>query len=276
MYEQDRLDVLPGVCLLSAEIDRAQQKHAGDYVSSPGPSTLYIGFAADRPPFDDQRVRRAFTLATDRESLSDIAGKGYRFPATGGFVPPGIPGHSPGIGLPYDPEVGSRLLAEAGYPGGRSFPTIDALVPNRPLALPIVAYLQAQWLENLEVEVTWKQMDWGKFLDRLYKEPPNMWITGWVADYPDPDSFLRCSNWRVLSNWQDAAFDALVEDARRVTNQEQRMRIYQQADKILVEEAPILPLEYNRDHLLVKPWVSRFPISAGRWWFWKDVIIESH
>jgi len=276
MYEDDRLDALPEVCLLSAEMDRARQKHAGDYVSGPDLGNFYVGFATDRPPFDDRRVRRAFTLATDRETLAHVAGRGYRFPATGGFVPPGMAGHSPGIGLPYDPEAGRRLLAEAGYPGGRGFPTIDALAPHRPLALPIVAYLQAQWLENLGIEVTWKQMEWGRFLDRLSRKTPHMWLIGWRADYPDPDSFLRCSTWRGYTNWQDEAFDMLVEGARRVTNQEERMRMYRQADRILVEEAPVLPCQYGRINLLVKPWLSRFPTSATGWWFWKDVIIEPH
>ena len=276
MYEEDHLDVVPYVCLLPAEMDRARQKHARDYVSGPEAGTFYVGFAADRPPFDDRRVRRAFTLATDRETLADVAGRGYRFPATGGFVPPGMPGHSPGIGLPHDPERARHLLAEAGYPGGRGFPALDALTPNRPLAPPIVAYLRAQWLETLGIEVSWQQMEWGRFSDRLSGETPDMWFIAWRADYPDPDNFLRGSTWRVYANWQNQAFDALVEGARRITNQEERMRMYRQADGILVEEAPVLPLEYGRSHLLVKPWLSRFPTSAAGWWFWKDVIIEPH
>jgi oligopeptide transport system substrate-binding protein len=111
---------------------------------------------------------------------------------------------------------------------------------------------------------------------RLVRETPHTWITGWRADYPDPDSFLRCSTWRVYTNWQNEAFDALPEGARRIANQEERMRMYRQADGILVEEVPILPLGYTHPHLLVKPWVSRFPTSASGWWFWKDVIIDPH
>jgi len=80
----------------------------------------------------------------------------------------------------------------------------------------------------------------------------------------------------VRPGWQKRAFEALLEGARRVTNQEERMRMYRQADRILVEEAPDLPLLYGRFHLLVKPWVSRFPVSAAGWTFWKDVVIEPH
>jgi ABC-type transport system substrate-binding protein len=202
--------------------------------------------------------------------------RGYGFSATGGFIPPGMPGHSPGIGLPYDPEVARHLLAEAGYPGGRGFPVLDAWAADVTFSVPIMQYLQAKWLENLGVEIIWKKVEWGTLLDRLDRETPHVWLLGWAADYPDPDSFLRATTWRVHSEWQDEAFDALVEGARRVVGLEERMRMYQEADGILVEGAPILPLFYRRHHLLVKPWVRKYLTSPMKLWFWKDVIIEPH
>jgi ABC-type transport system substrate-binding protein len=221
-------------------------------------------------------VRQAFTLATDRETLADVALRGYVFPATGGLVSPGMPGHSPGIGLPYDPAGARQLLAEAGYPDGRGFPVPESLAVDRSTAVPIIEYLRAQWLENLGIEITWNQMEWGRLLDRLFRETPHIWVHRWVADYPDPDNFLRVGSWRVYTGWQNQTFDGLVEGARRVIDQEKRMRMYQQADRILVEEAPVLPLFYRRFHMLVKPWVSKLPMSAIKSRFWKDVIIEPH
>jgi oligopeptide transport system substrate-binding protein len=275
-YQDSRLDTFFSVLLPPAEWDRARQRYAGEYVSGPVLATQYIGFDVNRPPFDDRRVRRAFTLATDRETLADVALRGYLFPAAGGFVPPGMAGHSPGIGLPYDPEGARHLLVEAGYPDGQGFPVLDALVGHRPIAVPAIEYLQAQWRENLGVEITWKKMEWGRLLDRLSRETPHMWLMGWLADYPDPDNFLRVSSWRVYTEWQNEAYEGLVEGARRVMDQEERMRMYQQADRILVDEAPILPLVYARLHLLVKPWVRKYPTSPMKACFWKDVIIEPH
>jgi len=124
LYEDNRLDVYGD--LSPAGLNRARQRCAGEYVWGPRLSLDFAGFDVSRPPFDDRRVRRAFTLATDRETLADVILRGYASPATGGFVPPGMPGHSPGIGLPYDPEAARRLLAEAGYPGGRGFPPSPA------------------------------------------------------------------------------------------------------------------------------------------------------
>jgi ABC-type transport system substrate-binding protein len=205
MYDDNGVGVCSFDLLAQAEWDLARQRHAEEYVSAPSLSTLYIGFEVSRPPFDDPRVRRASTLATDRQTLADVAMKGYTFPATGGLVPPGMPGHSPGIGLPYDPEGARHLLTEAGYPAGRGFPVLDALVAaDRPFADAASLYLQAQWLEDLVVEITWSQMDWGKLMkDRLDREAPHVWGMAWAADYPDPDSFLRAARWRVRTKWQN-------------------------------------------------------------------------
>lgn len=274
MYGDNSLDLLFG--LPAAEMDRARQRYAAEYVSGPWPSTEYIGFDVSRPPFDDRRVRRAFTLAIDRETLAHVTARGYVFPATGGLVPPGMPGHSPGIGLPYDPEGARHLLAEAGYPDGRGFSIIECLASDDPGAIPVTEYLELQWLENLGVEITWKRIEFRRLIETLYEERPWMWIMGWVPDYPDPDSFLRASEWRITSRWQNEVYDGLVEGARRVMDQEERMKMYQRADRILVEEAPILPLTYGRFHMLLKPWVRRYPTSPQKDWFWKDVIIEPH
>jgi oligopeptide transport system substrate-binding protein len=274
MYEADGLDILELMDLPPLERDRARREYAGQYISVPLLFTVYAGFTVSRPPFDDPRVRRAFVLAADRERLAGVVGKGYYSPAIGGFVPAGMPGHSGGIGLPYDPEQARQLLAEAGYPGGRGFPAVDALVFRR--RVPEAEYLQAQWRENLGLEITWKAMELGPLINSLDREPPHLCLLGWVADYPDPDNFLRVCSASSRSGWRNEVYEGLVEEARRITDQEERLKMYRQADRILVEEAVMVPLLYRRLHLLVKPWVSKYPTSALSDWFWKDVIIEPH
>lgn len=221
-------------------------------------------------------MRQAFTLATDREALAHVTLRGYVFPASGGLVPPRMPGHSPGIGLRYDPETARQLLAETGYPGGHGFPTVESLAPDLYLARPALDHLAGQWHENLGVRIAWKTMEWDKFGDRVLRRTPHLWLLRWLADYPDPDSFLRASIWRVISAWENRVYDELVEGARRLEDQKERMKMYQRADRILVEEAPLLLLYYGRFHLLVKQWVSRYPSSSAKQWFWKDVVIEPH
>jgi len=273
MYEADGLDILG---LPPPEMDRARRRHAGEYVSAPALCTIYLGFSVSRPPFNDPRVRRACVLATDRETLVDQGLRGYGFPAMGGFIPPGMPGYSAGIGLPYDPDRARRLMSEAGYPGGRGFPVVEALAPGSSRTQVVIEPMHRQWRENLGIEITWQPMERGLFLDRLHREPPHIHGHGWIADYPDPDNFLRTGfPWRA-TGWRNEAYEGLVEQARRVMDQGERMKLYAQADKILVEEAPIMPLFYDRLQLLVKPWMRNLLMSATATRYWKDVILEPH
>jgi ABC-type oligopeptide transport system substrate-binding subunit/class 3 adenylate cyclase len=275
-YEEHRLDTFSMLFLLSPRLwHRARERYAGDYRGGPVLRVTYVGFDASRPPFDDRRVRRAFTLALDREALAHIVTGGYTDPASGGLVPPGMPGHSPGIALPFDPERARRLLVEAGL-SGHGFPALEGLAVDVPVAASTVEYYRRQWQENLGIEVSWKTMAWDKLVDRLSRKTPHVWLMSWTADYPDPDSILRVADWKTQAGWQSEDFDQLVESARRVLDQQERMRLYRQADKIVVEEAPILPVAYGCFHRLVKPWVLRYPTSPTGSYFWKDVLIEPH
>jgi ABC-type oligopeptide transport system substrate-binding subunit/DNA-binding SARP family transcriptional activator len=277
MYEADDLDIAYLWELPPLEMDSARQRHAGEYVSGPTLATWLIGFNMSQPPFEDVRVRRAFVLATDRDRLAGVVMRGHFFPATGGLVPPGMPGHSAGIGLPYDPEGARQLLAGAGYPDGRDFPTVVFLTPPSPVVQEAIEYQVAQWQEKLGVEITTETTDWLTYFDRHSKGDAGLFFNAFVADYPDPDHCLRgISSGRRATWWRNEAYDRLLEEARRAMDQEERMTLYRQADRMLVEEAPIMPIGYARQHLLVKSWVSKFPTSAIKHLFWKDVIIESH
>jgi oligopeptide transport system substrate-binding protein len=235
---------------------------------------MYLGFNVRRPPFDDLRVRRAFVHALDREMLADVIMRGYVSPPTGGLVPPGMPGHSPGISLRHDPDLAQRLLAEAGYPGGQGFPRVDLFTflggESRS------ERMQAQWLETLGTQVSIQSMKLGALLEKVDKETPHLFRIGWEADYPDPDNFLRVCPARRFTGWQNETYTELIEGARQIMDQAERMRRYQQADKLLIEEAAVMPVSYSRQHWLVKPWVKKFFLPVMQVRFWKDVIIEPH
>ncbi|MFQ6102175.1 MAG: ABC transporter substrate-binding protein [Anaerolineae bacterium] len=271
MYEADDLDMLASY--MNAPLG-VKLRHAGEYVTGPWPGTLFLGFDVRRPPFDDPRVRRAFALATDQETLANVVMGGHVYPGTDGFLSPGMPGHSAGIGLPYDPAGAQQLLAEAGYPGGEGFPA-KCLHTSCDRAY-VSESLRAGWREVLGIEMAGEELEWPRFLDRLNNDAPSVFLLGFPAFYPDPDCFLRASFFRRYTGWHSETYVELVEQARRATDQRERMAMYQQADRTLIQEAVIIPLAYARLHLLVKPWVKRLPTSWNKWWFWKDVIIEPH
>lgn len=275
LYKDDQVDVVLLWGMGTALLERARQQHAGEYLSGPQLQTTFVAFDTSRPPFSDPRVRRAFVLGADREALANVVLQGSKFPVTGSLTPPGLPGHLPGAGLPYDPEQARRILTEAGYVKGNKFPSIESIAPHG--AEPLCEYMQSQWQRNLGVEITWNFIDWSSVQDRLAKSLPHLFLLGWTADYPDADNFLRVgrrvSHW---NEWHDERYDRFVETATRVTDQDKRRSLYEQAERILIEQAPIMPLVYGRLHLLIKPWVTRFPVSPIQYWFWKDVIIEPH
>jgi ABC-type oligopeptide transport system substrate-binding subunit/DNA-binding SARP family transcriptional activator len=275
MYEANELDLV--FLSPSPEANRMRQRHAEEYISAPALFTQSIAFNVQRPPFNDRRVRQALAMAVDKEHLASVVLSGYHFPAAGGFIPSGMPAHSPGISLLYNPERARTLLAEAGYPAGSNFPVVEGMGRD-PASEAQCDYLQAQWRENLGIDIEWQPFaDWRSIIDRLQQEPPDLLWIGWYVDYLDPDNPLRVGTHRIWPTWQNQVYMGLVEQARRNTNQAERLTLYQQADRILIEEAAIVPTYYGRQHLLVKPWVRRFPVSATTYWpFWKDVIIGPH
>ena len=209
-YEDNRLDILNFLGFPPVEIERARQRHAGEYIQYPAPLTYYFGFRISFPPFDDVRVRRAFGLAIDKESLANLALRGLNSPATGGLVPPGLPGHSPGIGLPFDPEQARQLLAEAGYPDGRGFPSVNAVRPS--FLFPHTDYARSSWRENLGVEIAWQDVDFETLDDELlHGERPMLFAIGWVADFYDPDYVLRVGVQEHQPGWRNETYDDLIE-----------------------------------------------------------------
>lgn len=274
MYEAERLDIAaiwPGP---TPEAQRILQSYPEEYLSVPYLNTHYLGFNTRQAPFDDVRVRRALALAVDKEHLASVILAGYQFPALGGFVPPGMPGHSPDLGLPYNPEQARQLLAEAGYPDGRGFPQVDFVIDHDHKI--VAEFVSTQWRVNLGLDLEWHAVEWNELFDQVKRLSPDMFTIGWAADYPDPDNFLRVSYHSRSIQWHNRTYVELVEKARRITNQAERMQLYQAADEILIEEAALLPLMYSRLILLIKPWVTKYPTSAVNVYFWKDVVIEPH
>ena len=275
-YEDDEIDVQLMYMLDPETRDRSRHSHPDEYLTAPVLSILYMGFNLSRPPFDDIRVRRAFCKAIDLETLAEIAYRGSYAPATGGIVPPGLPSHLPDLGFRYDPKSAANLLEEAGYPAGEGFPEIEWLGSISGLGDPIRDHLKSQWGQHLGIKFEWQLMDWADYDERLNNDPPSVYTTGWLADYPDPDNFLRLALRRTLKTWDSETFDELVETARRTLNLSERVDLYEQAQRLLVEELPVFPLVYLRGHYLLKPWVTKFPVSTMRVNYWNDTVIEPH
>ena len=258
-------------------VTRARLAYGDELVTFPRPSTLFLSFRVDLPPFDDLRLRLAFAQAVNGEALAREALQGMHLPATGGFIPPGMAGHSPGIHPPYDPEAARRLLEEADYPGGKGFPSITWLQPPGSREERLIPYLRHAWQRVLGINLETQILEWGEFHNRLMNDPAHLTLVGWGADYPDPDNMLRVTfHSREGFNsprWHNPRFDALIEAAGRETDHENRMELYRMADHILVaEEAVVLPLGYASGRMLAKPWVRLPRLLYNQMPLWNVVV----
>jgi ABC-type oligopeptide transport system substrate-binding subunit len=272
LFRADSLDILLLQGLKKSEIRDALMADTADYLTCPEYNTQYIGFNVDHPPFEDPRVRRAFAMAIDRQTLAGMVEMGNIAPASGGFVPPGLPGHVPEIALPYDLGRARTLLADAGYPNGRGIAPVK--VQFWDLLANLRDFFAISWQDGLGIEIVWEFLEFGEHYRHIIEDPPAIFWAGWLADYPDPDSFLRVGVHQMV-NWRDEAYSRLVEEAGQTLDQVARMELYRQAELILVDKTPVFPLAYQRCNRLVKPWVKNYQPGIGSD-NWKDVIIEPH
>jgi ABC-type transport system substrate-binding protein len=180
-----------------------------------------------------------------------------------------MPGHTEGIALPYDPAKARRLLAQAGYPDGRGFPVIKVRFAFNPEYNEI---LQTQWRNNLGIEIRWIDLPFDQY--REQRKDLHAWIITFWADYPDPESFLG-GTLPDSTGWLHEKYKELINRASEMMDYQERLKLYQQAERILIEEVPLLPVGYPRWDNLVKPWVRRLPFSPTRGWHWKEIILES-
>jgi len=287
MYENGEIDFMgdPGWGPPLPDMDRikADPVLSQEFAILPRLCTYYYGFLNTKPPFDDDRVRKAFSYAIDRQTLIDTLLKGEQKPANA-FTCPGIFGNvggDPEVGLLYDPDKAREMLAEAGYPNGEGFPTVTLMLNQSEAHLQIAQAIQAMWKEVLNVDVQIEQQEWKVYLNTLKPESPDedkphIYRLGWCADYLDANNFLHevfhsksTENYAKFSNEE---FDQIVEQAAREQDPEVRKELYKRAEIILNNEVTaIAPIYFYTRVTLTKPYLTRIvnPLSMDHVYKWR-------
>ena len=259
MYEAGEIDVGTVFAEELMELSDPSNPLSQELLENPELSIFYVGFAADKPPFDDPLVRRAFLLATDRDKLVRQVFEGSQQIAHG-FLPPGLPGHDPTIPpLPFDPGEARRLLEQSSYGGVEGLPIIVYTTSGfTELSQTVIAMLD-MWQEHLGVEIGVHLLDPSLYFYFLNIVVDNLYDYGWIADYPDPHNFLdvlfHSEADNNAGNYSNQDVDTLLELARVEQDAAQRMDLYQRAERMLIEDAAAIPLHFGRSHVLVKPYV---------------------
>jgi oligopeptide transport system substrate-binding protein len=272
MFESGKLQYVSR--LPPVEIERLKTSPA--YRNGPFLRGYYYGFNIAKKPFNDVRVRQAFALAVDRSQITSML-KGGQIP-TATWVPKGMLGYEPKVGLDYDLARAKKLLAEAGYPDGKGFPAVTFMFDTRDDHKMIAERLQAMWKKNLGVDLKAQNEDWKVYLNRLKADVPQMFRLGWGADYPDPDNFLALFTSYSGNNytqWKSKEFDKLVEEGASEANPAKREAIYRKAQSLLLEkDAVIISLFQDALNVLVSPQVKNLKLNAMDILLLKDVSVN--
>jgi oligopeptide transport system substrate-binding protein len=253
-------------------IDMATDE-AGKYFEqlkiSPELSFYYLGFNCTKPPFDDANIRRAFSMAVDKNKLVSLVYKDMVTPAYG-ILPPGMPGYNAQLqGLDFDIVGAKELIKKSKYGDVSNLPEITITTGGYGTA--ISSYLEAiiyEWKQNLGVEVKVRQLEVERFIYFLKQEKDELFDIGWIADYPYPQDFLEIlfhsgseNNW---SEYQNPEIDNLLDEAGIEPDNTKALNLYQQIEQKLVDDAACLPLWFGKNYILTKPSVSGYePTPMG-------------
>jgi oligopeptide transport system substrate-binding protein len=280
MYETGEIDIA-GVSVIY--IDRVTDK-AGPFSKelqiTPELSFSWIGFNTTRPPFDDVNVRKAFTMALDKDRIISLTFRDLVQRADG-ILPPGIPGYNEYlVGLNYDVDKARELIKQSKYGDVSNLPPIKLTTSG--YGGLIASTLEAavtQWRENLGVEVTVRQLEPDWFLYNLKEEKDEMFDMGWVADYPHPQNFLdvlfHTGAENNFAGYSNPAVDTVLERAAVEGDDEKSLELYRQAEQMLVEDAACLPLWFGKNYILVKPYVKGYELNPMGFAWLNRVSIET-
>ncbi len=275
-YETGDLDILPDVS--PKELDRinASPKLKADLKSFPLARIWYVSMNADpaNSPFKKKEVRQAFAMAIDKDEAIRVGMQGLADKADG-LLPPGVPGRNEAIKpYPFDAVKARALLAQAGYPNGQGFPQVTFTYRNDyPSVERTSANIAEQLKRNLNIEVQLTPMEWATFLAERNKKALLFSHHSWGMDYLDPQNVLSLllhtdkvvngvhSNQENSYGYSNSEFDRLCDAADVELNPAKRADLYKKAEQLAVDDAPWVPIYFQRNLLLVRPRVGNLKAS---------------
>lgn len=229
------------------------------YMQEPYLGTYYYLVNTERAPTDDVRVRQALSMAVDRDQLARTVMQEVVTPAYS-ITPPGTLGYQPPKLFDFDPERARALLAEAGYPDGANWPGIEIIYNTNEAHRKIAVAIQQMWKKHLNVEVTIANQEWKVYLNSVSQRDFQVARRGWIGDYVDPNNFLDLfitDGGNNNTGYADAVYDDLIlQKAPRAATQEERFKIFYEAETMLMEQMPIIPIYTYATRHLVHPSVE--------------------
>jgi oligopeptide transport system substrate-binding protein len=243
----------------------------------PAMLTWFCDFLTTKPPFDNVDVRRAFNFAIDREKIVRFVLKGAPYgPATKGIVPPVYRGymHDSVKGYTFNPTLAKEHLAKAGYPNGAGFPPVTLHIYPEPRLQQVAEALQEMLAQTLGVRIQLQVLEFPQMIEQSQYGRLAFWGTRWFGDYPDPETFLNLYNGTIIpkepttpsypnsTRYSNPAYDHAFLEGVKTIDFAARMKHYLEAEKIMIADAPTIPLFYERHYRLLQPWVRGVALDA--------------
>ena len=265
-FRSGQLHVTETIPLSKIEVYKTRQPellHIDPYLG-----TYFYRINVTKPPLNDKRVRQALAASIDREAIVERITRGGQLPAYH-FTPPGTAGYLARARITNNIAVAKKLLAEAGYPDGKGFPPFELLFNTSEAHKAIAEAIQQMWKINLGIDVQLVNEEWKVYLDSQHTLNYQVCRAAWIADYVDPNSFLDMwltGGGNNDTGWSNADYDRLIAEASRESDPEQRMEIFQQAEAILLDEVPVIPIYFYTRVGLRRPEVKG----------WHPNILDNH
>jgi oligopeptide transport system substrate-binding protein len=257
-YEADEIDFV--TCVPSQDIARVREQYADEFSLQALSATLWVQFDNRNPIFSDVRVRKAMSLAVDRQAMVDALTDGTSFPAPV-HVPAGVVGNNPADAAAGTLDEAKQLMADAGYADGAGFPEFTITTTSARGRKEIAELLQQMWKTNLGLTVNVEVLEENAFrtwLNDRKTEPYDMAVSGWYTDYEDPNNWFKevfVDDYRNM-HFTNQEFLDLVAAGAYELDPAKREQTFLAANKILETEIPSIPLYYVTDIQLRKPWVK--------------------
>jgi ABC-type oligopeptide transport system substrate-binding subunit len=255
LYKAGAMDWQPSGYLPSAFIPYL--RNYADFTHGGFQGVYYYSLNVTRKPLDDPWVRRALNYAIDRDAIARDLLKGSRDP-WGNMTPTGYPGYHAPPPVHFDPQRARECLAHAGYPGGRGFPHVAILISTSEDLRRIAEAVQAMWKRELGITIEIANQEWGSYLQATTSLQYDVASRSWIGDYLDPNTFLACfvsGDGNNRTGWSDPAYDRLIRDAAAELDPARRFALLAQAEQILLDSGPVIPIYHMATNEMIKPYV---------------------
>lgn len=242
------------------KIPEYQKSGSGVLRQSTYLATYFYCFNVNKPPLNDRRVRRALSLAIDRQLIVDRVSKSGQKPA-GHLTPPGTAGFNARAAIETDVAAAQKLLAEAGFPEGRGFPKLELLYNTTELHRKLAEAVQQIWHRHLGIEITLYNQEAKVWNDTLRQKNYQIGRFGWSGDYLDPSTFLetlRTGDGNNHTGWSNAEYDRLLDAARTTADNAKRFELFQRCEEIIRDECPLALVYFYSRNILLRPEVKGY------------------